>query len=156
MKLNWKTCIGTMLLAGTLFAGAPAAFGQVSVGIVIGAPPSPRVYAVRPVCPGPEAEYSWVEGYWFPVSGRYVWHRGYWTLRPYEGAVWVVPHYEGGRYYGGTGTVPVADSSMTITGIAIGTVTADGGTTTITTTTASTKGGTKTTTSTTSMTATNS
>jgi len=101
MKLNFKTCMGTLLLASAIFASAPAANSQVSVGIVIGTPPPPRVVAVRPECPGPEAEYSWVEGYWYPVSGHYYWHRGYWTRRPYEGAVWVVPHYEGGRYYGG-------------------------------------------------------
>ena len=101
MTLNWKTGLGTLLLAGALFAAAPSAHAQVSVGIVIGAPPQPRVYAVRPVCPGPEAEYAWVEGYWYPVSGHYVWHRGYWTHPPYEGARWIGPRHEGGRYYGG-------------------------------------------------------
>jgi len=101
MTLNWKTGIGTLLLAGTIFAVAPSAHAQISVGIEIGAPPPPRVYAVRPVCPGPEAEYVWVEGYWYPDGGHYRWHQGYWSRPPYEGAVWVVPHYEGGRYYGG-------------------------------------------------------
>ena len=103
MKLNYKTWIGMLLVAGTLFAGAPAAFSQVSIGIQIGAPPEPRVVAVRPPCPDPEneGEYAWVEGYWYPVEGHYYWHRGYWTRPPYEGAVWVGPHYEGGRYYGG-------------------------------------------------------
>src|SRR5262245_7163968 len=102
MKLNWKLGMGTLVLAGTFFAGAPSAFSQqVSIGIQIGAPPPPRVYAVRPPCPGPEAEYAWVDGYWYPVSGHYYWHRGYWTRPPYVGAVWVVPRYEDGRYYAG-------------------------------------------------------
>ena len=103
MKLNLKMWIGTLLFAGAVFVGAPAANSQVSVGIVIGAPPPPRVIAVRPPCPEPayEDQYFWVDGYWYPVSGHYYWHRGYWTRRPYEGAIWVVPHYEGGRYYGG-------------------------------------------------------
>ncbi|HLZ13421.1 MAG TPA: YXWGXW repeat-containing protein [Candidatus Acidoferrum sp.] len=99
MKLNFKTCMGTLLLAGTLFVGAPAAFSQVSVGIVIGAPPPPRVYAVRPVEPGPG--YFWIDGYWYPVRGHYVWHGGYWTRPPYEGARWIGPRHDGERFYDG-------------------------------------------------------
>ena len=99
MKLNFRTCIGSLLLAGTIFVGAPAAFSQVSVGIQIGAPPPPRVYAVRPVEPGPN--YVWVEGYWYPVRGHYVWHGGYWTQPPYEGARWIGPRHDGGRFYAG-------------------------------------------------------
>jgi len=102
MKLNYKTWIGTLLLAGALFTGAPAAFSQVSIGIQIGAPPQPRVIAVRPPCPDPEDdEYVWIDGYWYPVDGHYYWHRGYWTRPPYVGAVWVTPYYEESRYYGG-------------------------------------------------------
>ncbi len=101
MKLNFKTCMGTLLLAGTFFVGAPAAFSQISVGIQIGTPPPPRVYAVRPVCPGPEAEYAWIEGYWYPVRGHYVWHGGYWTRPPYEGARWIGPRHDGERFYAG-------------------------------------------------------
>jgi hypothetical protein len=102
MKLNYKTWIGTLLLAGTLFTGAPAAFSQVSIGIQIGAPPQPRVIAVRPPCPDPEDDgYAWIDGYWYPVDGHYYWHRGYWTRPPYAGAIWVFPRYEDGRYYGG-------------------------------------------------------
>lgn len=98
MKLNMKTCMGTLLLAGTLFAGAPAAYSQVSVGIQIGAPPPPRVI-VAPPPPGPE--FIWVEGYWYPVNHDYRWHEGYWSRPPYGGAVWVHPRYEGGRYFVG-------------------------------------------------------
>jgi hypothetical protein len=66
MKLNYKTWIGMLLLAGTLFAGAPAAFSQVSIGIQIGAPPPPRAIAVRPPCPDPEDdEFVWIDGYWY-------------------------------------------------------------------------------------------
>jgi len=103
MNLNYKMWLGMLPLAGTLFAGAPAAYSQVSIGVLIAAPPAPRVLAVRPPCPDPEDEdeYAWVDGYWYPVEGHYYWHRGYWTLPPYEGAVWVTPYYEGGRYYGG-------------------------------------------------------
>jgi hypothetical protein len=86
------------LLAGMLFAGM-CAFGAVSVGIRIGAPPAPRVVAVRPVAPG--ADYMWVDGYWYPVGHRYVWHEGYYTRAPYGGARWVTPRYEGGMYYNG-------------------------------------------------------
>ena len=93
MKLNYKMWIGMLLLAGTLLAGAPSAFSQVSIGIQIGAPPSPRVIAFRPPCPDPkDDEYVWIDGYWYPVEGHYYWHHGYWTRPPYVGAVWVVPH----------------------------------------------------------------
>ena len=98
MNMNWKKWTGTLLLAGSLMAAAPA-FGQVSVGIQIGAPPPPRVLRVRPVAPGPD--YMWIDGYWYPVNGRYVWHAGYWTRPPYAGAHWVAWHHEGGRYFGG-------------------------------------------------------
>jgi hypothetical protein len=90
--------LGTALLAATLATGMPTLGGQVGVGITIGAPPPPRV-VVRPVAPGPG--YAWVDGYWYPVGGHYRWHAGYWTLPPYGGAVWVGPHYEGGRFYNG-------------------------------------------------------
>jgi hypothetical protein len=85
------------LLTLVLFA-AGAVFGQVSVGIRIGPPPPPRVY-VRPAAPGPG--YTFVEGYWYPVGGRYRWHAGYWTRPPYEGAVWVGPRHDGEQFFEG-------------------------------------------------------
>ena len=72
---------------------------QVSIGITIGAPPPPRVLRVRPVGPGPD--YTWVEGYWYPLGHHYRWHEGYWTRVPYPAARWVAPRYEGGRYFAG-------------------------------------------------------
>jgi hypothetical protein len=102
MKLNYKVWLGMLLLAGTVFAGAPAAFSQVSIGIQIGAPPPPRAIIVRPASPDPEDEqFVWIEGYWYPAGGHYYWHRGYWTRPPYVGALWVGPRYEEGRYYQG-------------------------------------------------------
>ena len=86
------------VLASLLFA-ATAAFAQVSVGIRIGPPPPPRVVAVRPVAPGPG--WNWVDGYWYPVSNRYVWHEGYWTRTPYEGARWIAPRHDNGRWFDG-------------------------------------------------------
>ncbi len=81
-----------VLVAGTLSA-------QISVGIQIGAPPPPRVLRVHPRRPG--GDYIWVEGYWYPVGHRYKWHEGYWTRPPYLGARWVLPHYDGHRYFEG-------------------------------------------------------
>src|SRR5579871_2046414 len=91
MKFNWKLGMGTLVLAG-----APSTFSQVVVGIQIGAPPPPRVIVTRPPCPEPQyqEQYVWVEGYWYPVGGHYYWHKGYWTRRPYEGAIWIGPRYE--------------------------------------------------------------
>src|SRR4051812_27659913 len=75
--LKSKLLVGLFLFAGSMFS-------QVSFGISIGAPPPPRVMRVRPMAPGPD--YIWVDGYWYPERGRYHWHQGYWTRRPYEGA----------------------------------------------------------------------
>jgi hypothetical protein len=95
-----RKLFGTALLAGMLFAGAPAfSAPQVAVGIRIGPPPRPRYVRVRPIAPGPD--YYWVDGYWYPVGHRYRWHSGYWTRPPYSGAVWVGPRYDGGQFYGG-------------------------------------------------------
>jgi hypothetical protein len=82
-----------MLLAG----GALSA--QISVGITIGRPPAPRIVRVRPVSPGPG--YMFVEGYWYPVSGHYRWHEGYWSRPPYEGAVWIAPRHDGKQFFEG-------------------------------------------------------
>jgi hypothetical protein len=86
------------LMALALLAGG-AVYGQVSIGIRIGAPPPPRVVAVVPARPGPE--FIWVEGYWYPVGGRYRWHEGYWTRPPYGGARWVGPRHDGDRFFEG-------------------------------------------------------
>jgi hypothetical protein len=85
-------------MALALLAGG-AVYGQVSIGIRIGAPPPPRVVAVVPARPGPE--FIWVEGYWYPVGGRYRWHEGYWTRPPYAGARWVGPRHDGDRFFEG-------------------------------------------------------
>jgi hypothetical protein len=83
-----------------LFAlAAASAFGQISIGIQIGPPPPSRVMRVLPPRPGPE--FTWIEGYWYPVGNHYKWHAGYWTRPAYPAARWVVPHYEGGRYFAG-------------------------------------------------------
>lgn len=79
-----------------LFTGI--VYGQVGVGISIGAPPPPRVEVV-PAQPGPD--FTWIEGYWYPVRGRYKWHRGYWSRPPYEGARWIAPRHDGRLYHEG-------------------------------------------------------
>src|SRR5215467_5369611 len=87
------------LLAMMLVAGACSFAADFSVGIRIGAPPAPRVVAVRPVAPGPE--YTWIDGYWYPDGRHYRWHDGYWTRPPYVGARWVGPRHDGQRFYAG-------------------------------------------------------
>jgi len=86
------------LLAATLLCGG-SLFAQFSVGIRIGPPPPPRVVRVQPVAPGPG--YLWVQGYYYPVGGRYRWHDGYWSRPPYEGAHWVAPEHNGQEYIAG-------------------------------------------------------
>ena len=87
------------VLALSLLAVGLAFPAQVNLGIRIGPPPPPRVVAVRPVAPGPD--YVWVDGYWYPVEGRYRWHEGYWTRPAYGGSRWVGPRHDGDRYYNG-------------------------------------------------------
>jgi hypothetical protein len=94
-----RKSIAATIFFAMLWIVTPASFAQVSVGIRIGAPPPPRVMAVRPESPGPD--YIWVEGYWYPVNGHYTWHRGYWTRPPYDGARWVGPHHDGERFFEG-------------------------------------------------------
>jgi hypothetical protein len=81
-----------------LLGAASAAHAQISFGIRIGEPPAPRAYRVPPR-PGPD--YVWVEGYQYPEGGRYVWHDGYWTRPPYQGAYWVDPYHVNGQYFEG-------------------------------------------------------
>ena len=78
---------------------ASAASAQISFDVHIGnGPPPPRAYVV-PAQPGPD--YTWVEGYWYPQNGHYLWHNGYWTRPPYAGAYWVAPYYGNGRWTAG-------------------------------------------------------
>ena len=91
--------VRTTLLGAMLLIGASAFAEDFSIGIRIGAPPRPRVVKVVPRQPGPD--YIWVQGYWYPVNGRYKWADGYWTRPPYAGARWVQPRYEGGQFYAG-------------------------------------------------------
>ena len=93
-----RNILKALAIAALLLGPAVPAQAQVSFGLSIGQPPAPRRYRVPPR-PGPD--YEWVEGYWYPVNGRWTWHDGYWTRPPYEGAYWVAPYYDGGRYYGG-------------------------------------------------------
>jgi WXXGXW repeat (2 copies) len=92
-----RALISSAVFALLMFGGKPAS-AQVSFGIEIGRPPAPRAFRV-PAQPSPD--YEWVEGYWYPVRGRWVWHDGYWSRPPFSGAYWVAPYYWNGRYVGG-------------------------------------------------------
>jgi hypothetical protein len=94
-----RNIIKAALLLALLCATVSGTRAQVSVGILIGAPPPPRVVVVRPARPEPVD--VWVDGYWYPVAGRYTWHAGYWTEPAYDGAYWVAPRHEHGRFYEG-------------------------------------------------------
>jgi hypothetical protein len=87
-----------VLLAFVLF-GSALSFGEIGIGIEIGAPPPPRVLRVRPVAPGPD--FVWIDGYWFADGHRWKWHDGYWTRPPYAGARWVAPRHDGQRFFEG-------------------------------------------------------
>jgi hypothetical protein len=93
-----RQLIKVLTLSALLIGSASAAHAQISFGIHIGEPPAPRAYRVPPR-PGPD--YVWIEGYQYPVNGHYVWHDGYWTRPPYEGAYWVEPYHLNGQYFEG-------------------------------------------------------
>ena len=93
-----RRILQTLAFSALLLTPALPAHAQVSFGIRIGEPPAPRVYRVPP---RPGLDYTWVEGYYYPVGSRYVWHNGYWTRPPYEGAYWVAPYHVGGQYFAG-------------------------------------------------------
>jgi hypothetical protein len=86
------------LLTLTLFA-VGSVFAQISIGVRIGPPPSPRVVRIVPASPGPG--YFWVDGYWYAAGNRYRWHDGYWSRPPYPAAHWVAPHHDGERFFEG-------------------------------------------------------
>jgi hypothetical protein len=95
-----KKLLGTALLFVTMMlAVGGTASAQISLGIRIGAPPPARAEHAQPRRPGPD--YTWIGGYWYPVSGKYKWHAGYWTRPPYAGATWVAPHHDGQEYHAG-------------------------------------------------------
>ena len=96
MKMSKLT---SMALFGLILWGGAAFGAEINIGINIGAPPPPRVVYVNPPNPGPE--FVWIEGYWYPMKGHYHWHEGYWTRRPYGGARWVMPRYDGHKYFAG-------------------------------------------------------
>ena len=87
-KMKTKWLLGCVLASSL----AIPAFGQVSFGVTIGAPPPPLRYEAPPPVPGPG--YVWVDGYWVPEGGRWVWRHGEWQRPPYAGAYWAHPHYD--------------------------------------------------------------
>jgi uncharacterized membrane protein len=87
----------TILLALMVFGVGSVAGAQVSIRI--GPPPQARAMRVQPRSPG--AGYVWVDGYYYPASGHYRWHNGYWTRPPYAGATWVAPRHEGQEFFNG-------------------------------------------------------
>lgn len=89
----------TLLLGAMLLGGALASHAQVSFGIRIGPPPRPRAVRVQPRNPG--GNFTWVDGYWYPVGNHYKWHNGYYTQPPYSGARWVEPRYDQQQFYAG-------------------------------------------------------
>jgi hypothetical protein len=84
------------LVAALGFAAVPAMSAVTEYYEVQTAPP---VVVVETV-PAPQAEMTWVPGYYDYSNGQYYWVAGrYMPVR--EGYVYVAPKYEDGRYYTG-------------------------------------------------------
>jgi hypothetical protein len=75
------------LVAGLLLLMPTSSEARVDVRL---APPVPTVETV-PLLPGPG--YDWLPGSWVWVGDHYVWHHGYYALRPFPSAVWVEGHW---------------------------------------------------------------
>ena len=98
-------------LIALVFLAATAAMARphFAVGFGFGYAPAPvAVYAAPPVAPvvaaippSPGPGYAYVGGYYYPTGARWAWRAGYWAPRPFARAVWVAPHYYGGRYFAG-------------------------------------------------------
>jgi hypothetical protein len=93
-----KTFCKALAISALLLVPASAAHAQVSFGITIGPPPQLRTSHVAPQL---RQEDVWVDGYWYPVGSKYVWHAGYWTAPPYSGAYWNEPYHNGTQYVPG-------------------------------------------------------
>ncbi|HEX7159351.1 MAG TPA: YXWGXW repeat-containing protein [Edaphobacter sp.] len=90
----------TLFLGGTLFSST--AFGQVSIGVTIGTPPPPIRYEEAPPPPPPpppqQMGFVWVQGFWAPEGGRYVWRPGRWMQPPDGDARWHAARWEQGDH----------------------------------------------------------
>src|SRR5438105_8748765 len=58
--------------------------------VVVNEPPPTPPQEVIVASPGPE--YVWVPGY-YSWTGRWVWIRGSWVVRPHPHALWVAGHW---------------------------------------------------------------
>jgi hypothetical protein len=64
-----------LLALGGSAGWPPSATAQVSVDVIIGAPPPPVRYEV---VPPPQPGYIWAPGYWFWNGHQHVWYEGHW------------------------------------------------------------------------------
>ena len=92
------------LVAGLLLLMPTSSEARVYVRI---APPVPIVETV-PLLPGPG--YYWLPGSWVWVGDHYVWHHGYYALRPSPSAVWVEGHWSH-HPVGGIGRMDIGDTN---------------------------------------------
>lgn len=85
-------------LLAVLFLAVGVLIAQVSVGIHIGPMPRARIEIQTH---RPNDRSIWIAGHWDVVNNHYVWHHGYWTTPPYEGAIWYAPTHDGQMYHDG-------------------------------------------------------
>jgi hypothetical protein len=83
------------LAAPALSALPPLA--EVSVNIVIDAPPPPPRHEVVIERDRPGPNYVWVDGYWDGAPGHYVWVAGRWDHPPHPNGKWFAPHWDKDR-----------------------------------------------------------
>lgn len=93
-----KKLFAVMLVAVGFLLAPAASAANFGIGISIGVPPPPYAYYMPPA---PGVGFMWVDGFWYPRGGRYLWRDGYWARPQYAGGYWVAPRYYGGRYYNG-------------------------------------------------------
>lgn len=102
--------VGLCALTGACVVNEPEAPTR---GVVVSGPPPAPMREERP--PPPNANASYVAGYWHWTGMQYAWIPGHWEAPP-AGAVWSAPRvmttndgryvYESGKWQGGAAAPP--------------------------------------------------
>src|SRR6516164_9152719 len=76
-----------VLIVGVAFVVFPArSFAQISLNIIVAAPPPELPTYEQPLVPGPN--YIWTPGFWAWGPAGYYWVPGTWALAPEPGLLW--------------------------------------------------------------------
>jgi hypothetical protein len=78
-------------------ASASPLLAEVSINVVIDAPPPAPRHEVIVERDRPGPDYVWIDGYWDGTPGHYVWVAGRWDRPPHPHGRWMAPHWDKDR-----------------------------------------------------------